>query len=358
VEEFERAFSGFLGARHAVAVANGTLGLVLALRSFDIGPGDEVIVPDLTWPSTALAVLECGARPVLIDVDPRSYCMDVRNLEARLGPRTRAVIPVHLYSSAVDMERLLAICRPRGIVVIEDAAQCHGAAWGERRLGTLGDAGVFSFHEKKLLPGGEGGCVVTDDDKTWTRLHELRDHGLRAPAYGRSESPLTGTNARMPAVIASLLLARLARLPCLLEQEAHAAAFLTEALKDLEEFRPQMRLASITLQTHYSSCWRLVGLDRASFRRYALAETGICWSVPYPPLSLDFEGFCAGHPMGRQLLPILEAPLPISVLAHTHEGLRFHHSVLLASESQIARFADGIRKVVQSLSSRRSARRR
>lgn len=183
IEAFEDAWAGYCGRRFGVAVANGTVALQLAVASLGIGPGDEVIMPTFTIISCALAVIYSGAIPVLVDADPETWCMDVSQVEAKITTRTRAIMPVHIYGHPVDMDRLLHLARRYGLAVVEDAAEAHGAeylssdgdgdAW--RRCGGFGDVSAFSFYANKLITTGEGGMVLTDDERLARRLRSLRN---------------------------------------------------------------------------------------------------------------------------------------------------------------------------------------
>src|SRR5512145_2033883 len=161
---FGQEFAGYRGARHALAVTNGTEAIELALATLDIGRGDEVIVPAFTFISTASAVLCAQAIPVLVDVDPVSYCLDLQAVEAAITPRTRAIIPVHMAGHVVDMDALLALSKKHHLAVIEDAAHAQGAEWRGQRVGALGAAGTFSFQAFKLMTAGEGGLVLSNDE--------------------------------------------------------------------------------------------------------------------------------------------------------------------------------------------------
>ncbi|MFN2485890.1 MAG: DegT/DnrJ/EryC1/StrS family aminotransferase, partial [Acidimicrobiia bacterium] len=177
--QFERAFADFQTAPHGLCVANGTVAIQLALEALDIGVGDEVIVPGLTWQATAGAVLDVNAIPILVDVEPETYCIDPGAVEAAFGPRTRAVIAVHLYNSIANLERLSAICRDRGLALIEDCAHSHGSTWKGKGVGSVGEIGCFSFQSSKSLTCGEGGFCSTNRDDLALRLDSLRNCGRR-----------------------------------------------------------------------------------------------------------------------------------------------------------------------------------
>jgi dTDP-3-amino-3,4,6-trideoxy-alpha-D-glucose transaminase len=178
VEAFEREFAAFLGVRHCVGVGNGTDALTIALRALGVGEGDEVVVPALTFFATAEAVVNCGAIPVFSDVDPATLVMTAATAEPCVGPRTRALVPVHLYGNPAPMDALRALASAHGLALLEDAAQAAGARYGGKMAGALGDAATFSFFPSKNLGGfGDGGAVVTDDDEVAALARRLRFHG-------------------------------------------------------------------------------------------------------------------------------------------------------------------------------------
>ncbi|MEW2294706.1 DegT/DnrJ/EryC1/StrS family aminotransferase [Streptomyces sp. NPDC006743] len=209
----ERAWAQATGTRHCVAVASGTAALHLALRGCGIGPGDEVIVPALTMNATAHAVCAAGATPVFADVEPDTYTLDPRSAAAVCGPRTAALLPVHLHGLPADMRALDELAGRRGIPVVEDAAQAHGAQLDGRRAGALGKAGCFSLHPHKNLPScGEGGLITTDDDSLHEQLVRLRNFGELEPTGARSYiAHRAALNARITPMAAAFTRSQLAR---------------------------------------------------------------------------------------------------------------------------------------------------
>ena len=196
VQEFERLVAEYVGVKHAVAVSSGTAALHLGLLSLGIGPGDEVIVPDFTFPATANVVELVGAKPVLIDIDISTYNLDVNQIRPAITPRTKAILPVHLFGQPADMEPILQIAREYGLLIIEDAACALGAEYRGRKCGAMGNLGCFSFHPRKAITTGEGGMVVTDDDGVAERVRRLRNHGMTKAKEG-SNFELAGFNYRM-----------------------------------------------------------------------------------------------------------------------------------------------------------------
>jgi dTDP-4-amino-4,6-dideoxygalactose transaminase len=209
VEAFEAEFARWCGAAHAVGVGNGTDALQLALLACGVGAGDEVVTSASSSPFTALAIAMTGARPVFVDVDSRTYTMAPDAAAAALGPRVRAIVPVHLYGQPADMDPILALARPRGIRVVEDACQAHGAEYRGRRVGALADAAAFSFYPTKNLGAvGDGGAVVTADAEIATRVRMLRDGG-RAD---RDRHVVRGVNSRLDELQAAILRVKLRHL--------------------------------------------------------------------------------------------------------------------------------------------------
>jgi perosamine synthetase len=228
ITDFEQAFAAAVGTKHAVATNNGTTALHLALTALGIGPGDEVVVPALTYIATANAVRYCGATPVLADVEPDTMNLDPADFERRITGRTWAVIPVHLYGHPADMTAITAVAQRHGVAVVEDAAEAHGSRVGGRTVGSLGDAGVFSFFGNKIITTGEGGAVTTDDDALATRLRLLRGQGMDPERrYWFQE---VGFNYRMTNVAAAIGLAQLERFDVMLQRRREIAARYTSEL--------------------------------------------------------------------------------------------------------------------------------
>jgi dTDP-4-amino-4,6-dideoxygalactose transaminase len=230
VRAFEAEFAAYLGVAHAVGVASGTDALLLALRACGVGPGDEVITVAHTAVATVAAVELSGAAPRLVDIDPNSFTLDPALLAAAVTPRTRAIIPVHLYGRPADAAPILAFARERGLLVIEDCAQAHGARYGGRTVGSLGDAAAFSFYPTKNLSAvGDGGAVVTDRPEVAERLRLLRQYGWRE----RYVSDVPGYNSRLDELQAALLRVRLRHLEAENEARRRLAAGYDAALAGL-----------------------------------------------------------------------------------------------------------------------------
>jgi perosamine synthetase len=232
VTQFEQEFAAFCGAAHGVATSNGTTALHLALVAAGIGAGDEVIVPSLTFVATVAAVRHAGATPVFVDSDPVIGTMDPAAVERAFTPATRAIIPVHLFGHPADMDPIRELARSRGVFVLEDAAESHGARYRGRRVGGLGDASCFSFYGNKVMTTGEGGMVVTNDLRLVERLRFLRDHAMDPKR--RYWHPEVGFNYRLTNPQAALGVAQLSRFEEITERRQRVLDNYRELAADAE----------------------------------------------------------------------------------------------------------------------------
>lgn len=210
VRQFEQAFAGYIGAKHGIAVCNGTAALEVALYAAGVGKGDEVIMPTFTIVSCLVAALRLGAVPVLVDVEPDTWGMDVTQIGAKLTPRTKAIMPVHMYGHPVDMDPVLDLARRHGLVVIEDAAEVHGAEYKGRMCGSIGDVSAWSFYANKIINTGEGGMVLTSDDRMAERAASYRNLCFRSER--RFYHTELGYNFRMTNLQAALGVAQMERI--------------------------------------------------------------------------------------------------------------------------------------------------
>jgi dTDP-4-amino-4,6-dideoxygalactose transaminase len=276
VEEFECDFAAWCEARYAVGVSSGTEALVLVLRALRIGPGDEVVVPANSFIATAEAVSLVGARPRFADVDRRTQLITAETLEPALTPSVRCVIPVHLYGRTVELSPIMKLAGERGLTVIEDAAQAHGARYRGKRVGTIGDAGTFSFYPAKNLGAwGDAGAVVTSREQLAERVRLLRSHG-ESPRYCHR---LVGTTARLDAIQAAVLGLKLPRLEQWNSSRRRAAQWLTNAIADAERIVPPAPLMSDEDHVYHQFVVRTPQRDRM---RGLLAECGVASAIHYP----------------------------------------------------------------------------
>ena len=294
LEAFEAALADYCGVAHAVGVASGTDALELALRAAGIGPGDEVITVSHTFVATPLAVRAVGATPVFVDVAPEDGLMDPGLAAAAVGPRTRAIIPVHLYGRCVEMEPLLALAQVHGLVVIEDAAQAHGALWRGQRAGAIGDIGCFSFYPTKNLGAlGDGGAVVTASDELDRRLRLVRNYGqsrkYHHDTYGR--------NSRLDELQAAVLTAKLPLLDAFNARRRSVASRYRDALSVGSDLLPLE--ADLNHDAVHQAVVRTA--DRDGLQRF-LAARGIGTQIHYPV------------PAHRQAIfvELLHEPLPVT----------------------------------------------
>jgi dTDP-4-amino-4,6-dideoxygalactose transaminase len=243
---FETEFAAFSGSRHAIALANGTVALELALYALGIGPGDEVVVASRTFIASASCVVMRGATPVMADVDPNSQNITADTVRAAITPRTRAIIAVHLAGWPCDMDPILELARERGLWVIEDCAQAHGATYKGRTVGSMGDVNAFSFCQDKIMStGGEGGLLTTNDPDKWARAWAFKDHGKSYDAvYNRVHPPgfrwlheSSGTNWRLTEMQSALGRVLLRKLPQMVEKRRRLAAILTERFSQMPALR-------------------------------------------------------------------------------------------------------------------------
>jgi perosamine synthetase len=233
IHRFERGFAQHLAVPHAIATSSCTGAMHMGLAGLGVGPGDEVILGDTNWIASAAPITYVGAKPVLVDVLPDTWCIDPRAVEAAITPRTKAIVAVHLYGNMCDLDALLAIGKRHGIPVIEDAAEALGSAWGDRRAGSLGAFGVFSFHGSKTLTTGEGGMFVTNDRSLFERVLTLSNHG-RARGETRQFWPETvGFKYKMSNVQAAIGCAQLERIAELLAGKRRVFAYYEKALRGL-----------------------------------------------------------------------------------------------------------------------------
>jgi dTDP-4-amino-4,6-dideoxygalactose transaminase len=274
VDQFDREFAAYCEARHSFGVGNGTDALWAALLAVGVQPGDEVITVSSTFMATVEAITHCGARPVFVDIDEATYTMNPALIEAAITPRTRAIVPVHLFGQPADMDPILAIARRHGLAVVEDACQAHGARYQGRPVGTLGDIGCFSFYPGKNLGAfGEAGGVVTNRDDLADFVRLFRDHGQRK----KYDHVMDGWNARMDglqAVVLSLKLKHLDRGNELRRQ--HAAAY-HELLRELPVIRPVVAEYARPVFHIYA-----IRVARRDAVLAALGEAGVSCGIHYP----------------------------------------------------------------------------
>ncbi len=275
IGRFETAFSRYCGTEHGIAVSNGTTALEVSLKALGVGPGDEVVVPALTFAAAAAVVVHVGAEPVLADVHPEYWCLNPEALARAIGPRTRAVIAVHSYGHPCDMDLILAVCAGRAVDVLEDCAEAHGARYRGRPMGSMGRLGTFSFYGNKIITTGEGGMVVTNDGALAERIRQLKDHAMDpGRRYYHFEA---GYNFRMTNPQAALGCAQFERIEEFLAKRRSLLEWYREELEGIDGIRlnPKMEWAE---PVNWIVCVELAESRSAEARDAilaALADRGI-----------------------------------------------------------------------------------
>ncbi|MDB6001546.1 MAG: DegT/DnrJ/EryC1/StrS aminotransferase [Rhizobacter sp.] len=301
VSAFEAEYAAYCGAAHCIGVANGLDALSLVLRAMDIGPGDEVIVPSNTYIATWLAVTHVGATPVPVEPDERSFNIDPARIEAAITPRTRAILPVHLYGQPADMTAILDIARRHGLRVLEDGAQAHGSHHAGRRIGAHGDAVAWSFYPGKNLGAlGDGGAITTDDAALAARLKVLRNYGSQIKYHNE----VVGYNSRLDELQAALLRVKLPLLDAGNAHRTRIAALYLDGLKGLEG----QGLGLPRVPEHAQPVWHLFVVRHARRDELAkrLAEAGVGTMIHYP-VAPHLQPAYAGLGLLRGSLPLSEA---------------------------------------------------
>jgi dTDP-4-amino-4,6-dideoxygalactose transaminase len=339
VQAFEREFAEYCKCQYGVGIATGTDALALALKACDIGPGDEVITVANTFIATVEAIALVGAVPIFVDIDPATYTMDCRQLEVLLTPRTRAVIPVHLYGHPVDMQPLMKFARAHQLYVIEDASQAHGATYRGQRVGSIGDIGCFSlYYSKNLGAYGEAGICLTNDAVLCEKLRMLRDHGSRI----RYQHEVLGTNARLDEMQAAILRVKLRYLEKWnAARQAHALCY-SEQLQGIVESVPVVR----PWATHVYYAYVVQAQNRDVLRR-RLEQEGIATAIHYPvPIHLQPACMQYGYTPGD--LPVTEAVMKriVSLPMYAELTVEQIHMVVNAIKSVEVNPADSVFEVV------------
>lgn len=334
VAEFEESFAAYQQSSYGISAFNGTVTIELALEVLGIGRGDEVIVPAISFVSTATAVSRVGALPVFVDIERCSFNLDLLRVREALTPRTKAVIAVHFGGAMCNMAELLVICRENNLYLIEDAAHAAGSEWNRKRSGTFGIAGSFSFQNGKVLSAGEGGMLITSDDAFAERARSVANCG-RVPGRSFYEHHRIGTNFRMTAFQAAVLLAQFERLPEQIERRTANARLLKELLAEIAEISWQEQSARITQNCFYLLVGRIAGPAgaRDAFCRVLLASGVPC--TPFYPHTLYQNPAYRNGGCRVMACPMAEASI--------QDAFWLPHRVLLADKDTIRQVAEAIK---------------
>lgn len=351
VAELEKAFADYCGTRYAVSCANGSVALRLALMATGVSPGDEVIVPPYTFIATASTVVEANCVPVFVDIDPDTYNLDPQKIEAAITSRTKAIIPVHFAGGACDMDAIMSIAEKHGLTVIEDAAHAHGGEYKGRRLGSIGHAGCFSFQSSKNLTAGEGGMVVTNDERIFDMVDSLRNVG-RIKGGEWYEHHYLGCNYRITQFQAVLLLSQLKRLDEQTRRRDENGRLLDELLMSVEGIRPLKRVEGVTRHTHHLYIMRydsgaFNGLPKKTFARMLAAE-GVPAFMGYPeplyrqPVFQEKNFMCYAIP---DYVDYTTVKCPVAERACYEEGVWILQHAMLGTADDMRLFVEAIRKI-------------
>jgi dTDP-4-amino-4,6-dideoxygalactose transaminase len=351
--EFEKSFAKFHGARHAIAVTNGTAALEVAVASLGIGAGDEVIVPNFTFVATASAVLFANALPVLVDVDPETYCIDPDLVEDAITSRTRAIIAVHMGGHPADLDRLKRIASRKRLALIEDSAHAHASEWRGQRVGTFGVAGTFSFQASKLMTAGEGGMIISNHDKFEVQARSVHDCG-RMPGEWFYSHFIYGSNYRLSEWQGAILQVQLGRLDQQTKRRHHNARLLDRLLRAIPGITPQKLDERCTRNGQYAYIFHInkkefAGLSTERFIE-ALNAEGIPHQASYPPLhAVDMfrNGEYRKRLSGKQAKDkhkFLKQKFPVTQKA-AWETVWLPQPVLLGDEEDMHEIAAAIAKI-------------
>jgi len=315
VRKFEEEFAAYIGARFGIGVASGSDALYLALKALGIGPGDEVLTVSFTFTSTVDSIVRNGAKPVFVDIDSEIYTMDVTQLEGHVGPRTKAIIPVHLYGHPAELDPIVEIAEKCGLYVVEDAAQAHGAVYKDGKVGSFGIASCFSFYPAKNLGAyGDGGMILTNDEELAEKLRMLREYGQRS----KYVHELVGLNSRLDEVQAAVLRVKLRHLNKWNKARGKNAELYRELLADLSNNKVKLPIE----RSHAKHVYHLFVVQvnaRDELRIHSLSqgiETGIHYPIPVhlqkaysflnlPPRSLPQTERCSKHVLSLPMFPEL-----------------------------------------------------
>jgi 3-amino-5-hydroxybenzoate synthase len=356
VRTFEHNFAALHNVKYCLGVTNGTHAIEIALTALGIKHGDEVIVPAVTFISTGSAVIYVNATPVLVDIDPETFCMIPEAFERAITPKTKAVIPVHMAGHACDMEKICAIAKKHNIRVIEDAAHAHGGQCYGKMIGSYGDISIFSFQNGKIMTCGEGGALITDSEELYKRAYLI--HGVGRPDGDRVyEHSVLGSNDRMNEFSAAILIAQQERLSEMNKKRDKNALLLDSLLDDVEGIKPQGHIEYATLITHYMYMFYynqnyFNGLSRKDFVDYLIAE-GIPAYICFPVLSdttffknNDFNG----HINNFEQLASNDIANSKNIAANV---VWLPHFTLLGDEKDINEIAQAIKKIQEVVNANR-----
>lgn len=357
--KFEQDFANYHQAKYGIAVTNGTAALEVTMAALGIGAGDEVILPDFTFVATASAVLFTGALPVLVDINPDTYCIEPDAVEEAITEHTKAIIAVHLGGHPADLDRLIEIAHKHNLKLVEDSAHAHGSEWKGHKIGAIGDVGTFSFQASKLMTAGEGGIVITNDSEVERLVRSVHDCG-RMPGEWFYSHFIYGSNYRLSEWQGAILSVQLTRLPDQTKIRSKNARILDRELTSIEGITPQSMDPRCTVNGHYAYIFHY---DQSSFdgiptERFiqALNAEGFPTQASYPPLH-ELDLFKSGafrsrlNSTQKDIVPdFLSAQFP-NTARGALETVWLPQPVLLGSEEDMHLIVEAIRKIQRNAKS-------
>ncbi len=367
--EFNKLFAEFTGTNYAVSAVNGTITLQLALEALGIGVGDEVILPGITWQATAATVADVNATPVLVDVCEDTWCIDPEEIEKAITPRTKAIIPVHLYGSFADMDAIMSIAKKHNLAVIEDCAHKHGGEWNGQKAGSIGDIGSFSFQLSKHLTAGEGGTMTTNNRELAEKLDALRNCGRRpegdeyadvdkgAGVYGDDGNFIQSGNYRLTEFQAAILIEGLKRLPGQNAVRDENGIYINSLLEELPGIKPMRRDEREPKDAYVNFAFRynkdeFKGLQIKKFREALESELGIAVDSCYEPLNNASLYVPLTKPARHKLndeywknIDPSRFSLPVCERIYNEESVCIHHKVLMGTKEDMDKIIDAIKKI-------------
>lgn len=365
--EFAQRFAARLGGRHGILMPNGTVSLSVALRALGVHAGDEVITTAFTWIGTVSGIVHVNAVPVLADISDDTWCLDPASVEAAITERTKAIMVVHLGNQVADMDALCAIAKRHGLLLVEDCAHAHFAEWRGRCVGTIGDAGSYSFETSKIMTSGEGGFMVTDDEEAFHRAMSLVHVGRKEAPYDRFPGRVFGWNYRPTEMQAAVLLGQLESFGALDAQRQAMAKLLTEGLLEIGGFTALPDDDRVTRRQCYELLFRFdtdawEGLHRDEVLAALLAENvEFEGNTFYPPLHRDplFHITAEDWPAIRERYGEKISPdafdLPVAERVGTDEAVWIHHSLLAVEPRDVQDMLDAVTKLRENLDALREA---
>ncbi|MBK8946212.1 MAG: DegT/DnrJ/EryC1/StrS family aminotransferase [Ignavibacteriae bacterium] len=371
--QFNKMFAEFTGTKYCISAANGTVTLQLALESLGIGLGDEVILPGLTWQATAATILDVNATPILVDVCEDTWCIDPKEIEKAITPKTKAIVPVHLYGNFADMDAIMEIAKKYNLYVIEDCAHKHGGEWKGKKAGSIGDVGSFSFQLSKHLTAGEGGALTTNNEELADKLDGLRNCGRRpekedlqntdkgAGVYFDEGNFIQSGNYRITEFQAAILVEGMKRLPEQNKNRDENGVYINSLLKNIPGISPMRRDERETKVAYFNFTFRYIkdefkNLPIEKFRNALSSELGVSVEPCYEPLNNAPLYVPHTKPSRHKLndqywndINPARFSLPVCEKIYKEISVCFHHKILMGTKKDMDLIVDAIKKIYNNV---------